>query len=771
MKMKGFCLFLVLVLQVSNHVLAQKVGVVLSGGGAAGAAHVGFLKVLEENEIPIDYIAGTSAGAIVASFYAAGYSPDEIRDILGSEEFISMAKGAYEDENIYYFKKDDPNASWINFKLSLTGNVSELIPTNFVDPTPIDFNYVKLLAQAEARANYNFDSLFIPFRCVASDVRNKKQVVFKNGNLTQAIRASSTYPFYIKPIRVDGSLLFDGGIYNNFPMDVIYDDFFPDIILGCNVAGSGDVNPLEDDVLSQLKAMVLNRTDNVTICENGIVVQPDMSDIGTFSFDRTTDAYVQGVIATKGRMEEIKSSVARRTSVETLTLRRKEFKSTFKDLVFKNIHMEGLNRFQTLYIKRSLLGNRSNPDIEFLQKKYFKVFSDEKIKSIYPKSRYNESQEAFDLYLKIQKEKDFRVGIGGNFSSRPVTTGMVNIRYNYLNVVSAVLEGNYYFGSFYNSAMIKARIDVPFGLPFFIEPEFNASKTDFFKTKSFEFENEKPSFFKQFERFGRINLGVPVKNKGKMRIGYSFGRLTDDYYQSKNYTKVDTADENFLYFRSPYLLYERSTLNDRMYANQGTFTSFSVRYVSGDELFLPGSTSISKESEKKIHQWVQTRFFYENYYKRRGILKLGFYGEAFYSTQTLFNNYSASILRARPFKPTTESNVLFLESFRANQFLSFGHRIIFSINSSIDLRFEGFIFQPIQRILPDLENSVTLTSQVFDKRFVGGSANLVIKTPLGPLSFSTNYYHNVPEIALEQTTPLTFFFHFGYVLFNRRALE
>ncbi len=367
MNVNKICLLFVLLAYFHMHVFAQKVGVVLSGGGAAGAAHVGFLKVLEENEIPIDYIAGTSAGAIVGAFYAAGYSPDEIRDILGSEEFISMAKGSYEDENIYYFKKDDPNASWINFKLSLTGNVSELIPTNFVDPTPIDFSYVKILAQAEAEADYNFDSLLIPFRCVAADVKNKKQVIFKNGNLTQAIRASSTYPFYIKPIRVDGSLLFDGGIYNNFPMDVIYEDFFPDIILGCNVAGSGDVNPLEDDVLSQLKAMVLNRTDNLSICENGIIVQPDMSGIGTFSFDRTADAYVQGVIATKGRMEEIKASISRRTSVETMTQRRTQFKSGFKELVFKNVHMEGLNRFQTLYIKRSLLGNRKNPDIDYLQ--------------------------------------------------------------------------------------------------------------------------------------------------------------------------------------------------------------------------------------------------------------------------------------------------------------------------------------------------------------------------------------------------------------------
>lgn len=752
---------------------AQKVGVVLSGGGAAGAAHVGFLKVLEENNIPIDYIAGTSAGAIVGSLYASGFTPDEIAQLLGSDEFISMAKGEYEDENIYYFKQNDPNASWVNFKLSLSGTVSELIPTNFVNPTPIDFSYMRILAQAEERAHYNFDSLFIPFRCVAADVKNKKQVVFKSGNLSEAIRASSTYPFYLKPIRVNGNLLFDGGIYNNFPLDVVYEDFFPDIIIACDAAGRMVGEPSEDDVISQLKAMVLNRSDHSQICDNGIIIEPALNDIGVFSFEESKKAMMAGLEATIKKLPEIKQSVHRRVTAGELLDKRMTFKAKFKDLTFKKIHLEGLNRLQKVYFKKSLLGSKKEVDIKFLQKNYFKVFSDEKITSVFPKAHFNDSTDAFDLYLRIKKEKDFKIGIGGNFSSRPVTTGMVNVKYNYLSFVSAALEGNYYFGWFYNSTMLKARIDIPFGLPFFIEPEFNLSKTDYFKTKSFEFENEKPSYFKQYEKFGRINLGVPLSKKGKIRLGYSFGTLTDEYYQTKSYTKIDTTDKTFFYFRSPYILFDRSTLNDKLYADRGTYTALSVRYVDGQELYIPGSTASIKETEGKYHSWIQARFFYENYYAQTRFFKAGIFGEAFYSGQGLFNNYSSSILRARPFKPTTESNVLFLESFRANKFISLGHRFIFKITGSIDFRLEGFIFQPIERILSDntsSSSSVQLSSPL-DKRFIGGSANLVIKTPLGPISFSSNYYHNVPEVAQEQTTPLTFFFHFGYVLFNRRALE
>lgn len=748
---------------------AQKVGVVLSGGGAAGIAHVGFLKVLEENDIPIDYIAGTSAGAIIAGLYASGYSPEEIESLLTSEEFIKMATGTYEDGSIYYFKQDDPNASWLNFKISLTGKVSDLIPTNIINPTVLDFNYMRLMAQAEARANYNFDSLFIPFRCVAADVQNNKEVIFKSGHLTEAVRASSTYPFYIKPIKVNDQLLFDGGIYNNFPSDVLYDNFYPDIILGCNVAGNPSA-PNEDDLLSQLEALIIEKTDYIIPCENGIIVEPKVGDIGTFSFSRAQESVNIGTQATKEKIDLIKATISKRVTKSEMQYRRQKFKMGFAPLEFKNVTLEGLNKWQSVYVKQSLLGYKKNPNINYLQKNYFKIFSDDKITFIYPTSRYNKASESFDLYLKIKKEKDFKVGIGGNFASRPVTTGMINVRYNYMGLLSASIEGNYYFGSFYNSAMLKTRIDVPFGLPFFFEPEISISKTDYFKTKSFEFEDEKPSFFIQYEKFARLNIGLPAGKRGKVRLGYTFGTLTDEYYQTKTYSKADTTDKTFFFFKSPYFLYERSTLNDKLYANKGTYTTFSARMVEGEERFLPGSTSYIRDIQSQNHKWFQARFYYENYYKGVGLLKLGLCTEIFYSTQELFMNYTSSILRARPFKPTTESNVLFLESFRANKFISFGHRFIFSFTSGLDLRLEGYVFQPIERIERNTLGQAQY-GQNFDKRYFVGSANLVFKTPVGPISLSTNYYHNLPEVATEKTTPLTFFFHFGYVLFNRRALE
>ena len=274
-------LFFLLILFFSKISFAQKVGVVLSGGGADGLAHVGVLKALEENHIPIDYIVGTSMGAFVAGMYASGYSAKEIENFINSEKFKSAAEGDVEEKYVFYFKKKEMDASWIGFKFSPDTVLSTSLPTNFISPVPIDFTLVELFANSSAAANYNFDSLMIPFRCVGSDITSKRQVIFSKGDLGQSIRASMSYPFYIKPILIDGNLFFDGGLYNNFPIDVLYKDFKPDVIIGSNVADNIKP-PDEDNVISQIKSMLINRGTIDKVPVPTMVIEPNVQNIGLF---------------------------------------------------------------------------------------------------------------------------------------------------------------------------------------------------------------------------------------------------------------------------------------------------------------------------------------------------------------------------------------------------------------------------------------------------------------------------------------------------------
>lgn len=173
---------------------AQKVGLVLSGGGAKGMTHIGIIRALEENNIPIDYIAGTSMGAIIGSLYAMGYSPDDMVELLKSEDFKRWYSGEVEEKYVYHFKKNLPTPEFFNIRFSFKDSLKSLkpqfLPTSVVNPIQMNLVFVDLYARATAACKGDFDKLFVPFRCIASDVYNKKQLVMKEGDLGDAVRAS-----------------------------------------------------------------------------------------------------------------------------------------------------------------------------------------------------------------------------------------------------------------------------------------------------------------------------------------------------------------------------------------------------------------------------------------------------------------------------------------------------------------------------------------------------------------------------------------------------
>ena len=242
MKKILYTLFLLIFLSGTLH--AQKVGLVLSGGGAKGLTHIGIIRALEENNIPIDYIAGTSMGAIIGSLYAMGYSPDDMEKLLKSDSFKRWYTGNIEEKYIYYFKKNPPTPEFINIRVSLKNPLhkvkTQFLPSSVVDPLQMNLAFLELFGQATAACQNDFDKLFIPFRCVASDVYNKKPMIFENGDLGDAVRASMSFPGMFKPIEIDSTLVYDGGIYNNFPVNVMVNDFHPDVIIGSVVfTGSG----------------------------------------------------------------------------------------------------------------------------------------------------------------------------------------------------------------------------------------------------------------------------------------------------------------------------------------------------------------------------------------------------------------------------------------------------------------------------------------------------------------------------------------------------
>ncbi len=760
-KSKNSFLSLLLLFFIHFTINAQKVGVVLSGGGASGLAHIGVLKALEDNHIPIDYIAGSSQGALIGSLYAMGYSPAQIEALVNTESFKDMSEGLIDTKYAYYFKRSDSDASWLTFKLSLDSVITARLPTNVMSPLAMDFGLMELLGVPAASRN-SFDSLFIPFRCVASNIEKKESVVFRNGDLAEAVRASVAYPFYIPPIIIDGQLLFDGGLYNNFPSNIMFDDFFPDFIIGSNVGAN--ISPNEDDLFSQVKCMLQSKSNYNILCEGGVIIEPK-TEVSLFNFTDPKPIIDSGYVAAMRKMDFIKQLFERRTDSLELAAKRKAFRSMEPKVIFDNIYIEGLNKSQSEYARRVLRNKQRLVSLDIIKEGYFRLASDNKIKNINPKAKFNPQTGYFDLYLKIKKERDIITYFGGNFSNRPISQGYIGIQYNYLSKFATTIMSNVYFGKLYSSVQVKTRFDFPLKVPLYIEPNFTWNKLDYYTSSNAFLEDVKPSYLKQNEEFGNVNFGFPTGKKGRIVSGAGFANTTDKYYQTPLFSILDTTDRTDFRFFTSQAYFEINSLNRKQYANQGEYINIKVRYVNGMEINTPGSTSSDTSSSiyKKNHEWVTFKAKAERYFNRRGTFKIGIFGEGVFSTQTLFHNYTSSVLSAPAFQPTPDSKTIFLENYRAYQYAAGGLKFVINIYKNLELRSEVYIFQPVQALVKTADLKTTYTKTFALQHYIGTGA-VVWHTPVGPMSLSVNYYDKVKD-------PFSVLFHFGYIIFNKRALE
>jgi NTE family protein len=766
---------------------AQTVGVVFSGGGASGLAHVGVLKALEENDIPIDFIAGTSIGAFVGGMYAAGYSPEEIELIVTSNYYRSLAEGQIEDKYIYYFRKPIPNASWFSFRLSSDSNfLNTSLPTSFIDPSSLDIEMLAMFEPASQMAGYDFDSLFVPFRCVAANIEDKESKIFRSGNLNQSIRASMSYPLYLEPITIDNKLLFDGGLYNNFPTDVMRDDFQPDVIIGCNVS-SNEAPPREGDALSQLRNMVVSKTNYELESECCVLIEPKVN-YGTFDFKHTQENVDSGYIAAIRLIEDIKSKVDRRVEKQVVMEKRKSYNDAKIPLNFGELDYEGLSKSQSAYVGLILKpSNKEDLSFDKLKKGYYRLLESDKVDRIFPTADGLSSDSTYKLHLTVRKEKNLLLEVGGNLSSRPINTGYVGIGYAAMNNTGSSFYANTYFGKLYNSLLGMGRIDIPVRLPIFFEMKGVLSRWNYFESRANFFEDNNSLFLIQNGQFFRGDLALALSNKTKLTLGGGALSLKDDYFQTPNFGEDSQKDITVFRGTTFSAAFEKNSLTDKLYANSGSFLRVSFRYVEGEEKYTPGSTSLDQVGSTSIHDWVDLKLSYDNYYKGDGFIRLGVYAEGVYSTQRLFSNYSASQLRSPAFQPTPESQTLFLESFRAYKYAGIGHKAIFNIYKNFDLRLEGYLFKPFEYAdiitdINDLDFDGNVEEELFIRNeapnligsqyFTIATANAVYRSPLGPVSLSVNYYYNLPEISVyKENQPITIFFHFGYILFNDRALQ
>ena len=747
----------------STQSFSQKVGVVFSGGGATGFAHIGVLKALEENNIPIDFITGTSAGALIGALYAAGYSPWQIEELLLNERFQLMSSGQIEDDYRYTIHKQDRDAELMSLRLAKDSVFQKSLPTNILNPTFLDLEILNYLGSNLSIGNGSFDSLFVPFRCVASNIATKESVLFDRGNLNQAVRASMTYPFFISPIEVNGTLLFDGGLYNNFPAAEMYNEFNPDFIIGSNVSYN-EAPPAADDLMSQIKNMFSSHSDYSLPCDAGIMIRPDLGDIGTFDFDKIKEAIEIGYQATLVKIDSIKIQISQRISMEELTKKREWFNSKKTLINISSIKIDGVDENENRYFSRKLINSKKGEIIQYeqLKKRYLRLYQSEHVLSMFP-TLFPLSDSTQELHIDFRNEKPFKAAFGGHYSSKPVNTGFLSLAYSDFKVTPITVYANTYFGKFYGSVKTGVKFYLPTKTTSYLEPVFVMNRWDYFKSFATFFEDSKPSYLVLNERYWSVRYVLPASSKSKFIFSFSNGSNENAYYQTDNFTQIDTTDiTNFLFY-SPGINFILDKFNRKQFESSGSRFEFSSRFIHGIETTVPGSTSSSTQSTKSFRNWFYAKLNYKTYLMQKGLYRLGMLFEATYSNQPFFENYTASILSSHAFQPIPDASTGFYNDFRANKYLGGGLINVFTLKDKVDLRIEAYIFQPIYRILSD--NGKAYEGDLFADRFGILSASLIYHSLVGPIRATVNYFD-----SQSQLNSLSFQLSLGYVIFNDRGL-
>ena len=285
-----------------------KVGLVLGGGGARGAAHVGVLKVIERERIPIDYVAGTSMGAIVGTLYASGRDAAEIEGVINSIDWHDALtdKGPRSEHSIRSKKND------VEFAISMEAGFNHgklQFPTGLIQGQRLELLLRRLLiASSDIK---NFDELQIPFRAVATNLATMKPVVFDSGDLATAVRASMSVPGAFEPVRYQDMVLVDGGLVDNVPVDVVR-EMGADVLIVVDVrtplSSASELDTLASILNQVINGLMTAETDREigTLISDDVYILPDLRDLKSADFQRAHEAIPWGEEAANEHLDRLR---------------------------------------------------------------------------------------------------------------------------------------------------------------------------------------------------------------------------------------------------------------------------------------------------------------------------------------------------------------------------------------------------------------------------------------------------------------------------------
>lgn len=676
----------------------QSVGLVLSGGGAKGIAHVGVIKALEENGIPVDYVAGTSMGSIVGSLYACGYSPEDMMNLFTSDGFRSWSSGQIDQSKTYYASEPLKTPAWLNVNINPKDSsifTMDIIPSSLINPIPMNLEFLELYAPFTEQCAADFDHLMVPFRCVASDIYHKHKVVFSKGSLGESVRASMSFPLVFKPIEIDGVLLYDGGIYDNFPVNVMHEDFDPDLIIGVSVSGA-DTKPIANDIYSQLEDMIIQNNDYKVPPKEGIKIQVPVLNFGVLDWGQAKTIYNIGYQTGLAMVDSIKKRTSARISPELVAERRQQFRSQTPALRFDSVSIQGCTKGQADYLRYLIQGRKEHADLDMQQVSdgYYRAISTGKLADLLPLAIPASDPKILDMKANVKNR--WQIGVGGWITSSTNSMLYVSTGYHTLSANSMDLNLGFWIGQSYYAAEARARFGLKTPVVSYLEILGVASKTKFFDSQLLFYEDDAPTFINDYQHYLKVNYNWAMGRKAKGEISLGFGHLQDNYYPSDvddySNSKRDKSNFNIGLLRFGI---KRTTLDHPMYPSSGMeFNAFAQGlYVMSD--FLPESDKTRKQTVGG-HVRGMAEILWRHYYPLAKKFSLGAYANFVGSVGQHKQNYTVSMIQAPAFSPTPSTTNYFNPGFRADNYVAAGVIPIWKPFHNAQLRTDLFAFSPIR---------------------------------------------------------------------------
>lgn len=739
-------------------VTAQSVGVVMSGGGAKGIYHIGVLRALEENGIPIDYISGTSMGSIIGGLYASGYTIEEMEEIALSGDLERWVSGRIDPKHNYYYINKERLSSMIRVPIGSDMDSHRRrveLPGAVMNTAEIDIALNNYFAPATAASKGDFDSLMIPYTCIATDIYNHRAVELRSGDLARAIRASMAIPVAFPPTMIDSVLMCDGGCYDNFPWRSLDKTFHPDILIGVSCTRTDSNLPNDATVVEQLMSLITMPSDFDMPKDRSVLINR-IVDVSMLDFSSAADVMAQGYNDALAVIPEIKALVSRKMSAEEYAQRRSEFRSRFPEGKIGELTIKGINEDQQKVISRMMnIGSerrsRAGEEamlIDDFGDNYLSMLVNGSMRGDFPTFTFNEEEQEYDVTLPLRVRPRFDIAIGGNISSTAFNQAYIGLNYLKFGKLSQSLSLDVLLGPVYSLARLKGRTTLIYDAPLYFDYAYNFN---IHNTLSGNFGNltevDNSEQIRMMENFISLAMGTAFERKSVAELRLNIG--LDSYsYPVDGVSKRLYTDFHYL---APAIIIERSSLNKDLFPTKGLHFVASAIYVYGRDR-NKNIEVVSAAKSDMIRKWWGTKFQLEHYIQiiPRETFTLGYDFECVFTTHPQFDTHEATMLSSPLYAPLLHSRMIYMPEFRARRYVGLG-------------------LMPTVRIYKNLYARLSVHAMARD-RFEGkvmhymSDLSFIYHTPIGPVSLALTKYnmHNNKNFYLT--------FNFGYAIFGRKGL-